>query len=205
MTKTNAASKTAEVNAKATARKGKKVLKEEDFAMPTNAELTKANEADLRALAKQTGAPRINVLMQAKKEADGLAQGVNGQNSPHSAKSVKDARNKTKAAEKAAEEKSTVKGKAKAATSNKADAKAERSERAVTKKAEREAKATPKADDTREITLVDKDFNFGREGTSRNLSWLACKKSETVADYIAAGGAGKYLPRWVSAGAIKLG
>jgi hypothetical protein len=32
-----------------------------------------------------------------------------------------------------------------------------------------------------------------------------CKASKTVAEYVQKGGKAKYLPRWVQAGAIKLG
>lgn len=125
-----------------------------------------------------------------KREKNGLAKGLDARNAPHSHKALGDDR-------------------ARAKTAAKADAAQERGKQAAEKKAarkaERSAKAVPKADDNRKITIVDKNFTFGREGTARNLSWLACKKAKTVAEYAKAGGALKYLPRWVSAGAIKLG
>lgn len=111
-----------------------------------------------------------------------LASGLDGRSAPHSAKSVADAasanRNAAKTAAKPADKKAARKD-AKAATA-------------------------PKADDKRAITIVKKDFAFGREGTARRQSWDLCLKSKTAAAYIAAGGAAKYLPRWVSAGTIKL-
>lgn len=112
-----------------------------------------------------------------------LAAGLDGRSAPHSSKAVADARVKDKPAAKAAT--APAKKQAKAA------AKAE--------------KAAPKADDNRKITLLDKKFTYGKDGTSRRSAWGACAKSKTVADYAAAGGALKYLPRWVAAGAIKLG
>jgi hypothetical protein len=111
-----------------------------------------------------------------------LARGIGGRDAPHSAKAVADG----KAQEKEA-------AKAKPAVAKK-----------EARKAERAAKAAPKADDNRKITVVDKKFTYGREGTARRASWDACTKSKTVADYAAAGGALKYLPRWTAAGAIKL-
>lgn len=133
----------------------------------------------------------------AKKERTGkLAAGLDGRNSPHAAKSVADGRQRSTNKADAA----TQKPAAKPATT-KAPAKAKKEER----KAAREASAAPKADDTRKITIVDKKFTYGKEGSARNASWLACTKAKTVADYAKAGGAVKYLPRWVAAGAIKLG
>lgn len=113
-----------------------------------------------------------------------LANGITGQNSPHSAKSVADQRAKDKPAPKAADKK-------------------------VARKEAAKAKAAPKGDDTRKLTLLRKDFTFGAVGSARNDSWLVCaaviKAKGTVADYIAKGGKAKYLPRWAAAGAIKLG
>jgi hypothetical protein len=118
-----------------------------------------------------------------------LAKGVEGKFTEHSRKAHQDAKAKKSAP-------------AKAAKASKADAKAAR-------KAERAAKAAPKADDSRKLTVVDKKFTFGAEGTARRASWDAAVKTAkakgTAADYIKAGGKAKYLPRWVSAGAIKLG
>lgn len=171
-------------------RKGKKVLTEKDFPFPTDAEMRKEDEADIRKIAATTGAKRIATIEQedraAKRESAGLAKGVNTREHPHSAKALRDGRSAAKAA-------------------NKPDKVAAKAEKAVARKAERAAKAAPKADDNRKITIVDKKFTFGRPESARNLSWIACTKSKTVAEYAANGGALKYLPRWVSAGAIKLG
>lgn len=117
-----------------------------------------------------------------------LARGITGRDAPQSSKAVADRRGTGNP---------TVKASAKPAP------------KAAAKKAERKAakaeKAAPKGDDTRAITIVKKDFAFGREGTARRSCWDKALKAKTVAAYIAAGGAAKYLPRWVSAGAIKLG
>lgn len=119
-----------------------------------------------------------------------LAGGLDGRNAPHSSKAVSDKRGAAKG-------------------TNKADKVQARKATEQVKKAERKAvraeKAAPKADDNRKIAIVDKKFSYGKEGSARNASWLACKGSKTVAEYAAKGGALKYLPRWVSAGAIKLG
>lgn len=187
MTKTNAQAKIAEkVNADIAANRGKKVLTEEDL-VPAGGETVAAMKKRLaRELAAEAKAEGTERAANIGKEAKGLARGLDARNSPHSAKSVQDDRAKAKA-------------------SNKTDKVAEKAKKQVERKAERAAKAAPKADDARKITIVDKKFTFGREGTARNLSWLACTKAKTVADYAKAGGALKYLPRWVSAGAIKLG
>lgn len=131
-------------------------------------------------------------LWEAEKKASPgkLAQGLDGRNAPHSSKAVGD---------RAAAAKGT--NKADKVQARKATEQAKKADR----KANRAAKAAPKADDNRKITIVDKKFTYGKEGTSRNASWIACTKSKTVADYAKAGGALKYLGRWVSAGAIKLG
>jgi len=110
-----------------------------------------------------------------------LANGLDGRSAPHSSKAVADSKAKEAP-------------KAKPAAAKK-----------EAKKAERVAKAAPKADDTRAITILKKDFAFGRDGTARRDSWNKALKAKTAAAYIAAGGAAKYLPRWVAAGAIKLG
>lgn len=115
-----------------------------------------------------------------------LANGLDGRSAPHSAKAVGDAAGKGNPA----------KGPAKSEPKP-ADKKAARKEAKA-------ATAAPKADDKRSITIVKKDFAFGREGTARRASWDICLKAKTAADYIAKGGAAKYLPRWVAAGAIKL-
>jgi hypothetical protein len=131
----------------------------------------------------------------AKAENTGkLAAGLDARSAPHSAASVRDAR--PKAANKAD---AVTQKPAKPAMAKRAqEAKAERKAKAATT-------AAPKADDARKITVVDKKFTYGKEGSSRNASWIACTKAKTVADYAKAGGAVKYLPRWVAAGAIKLG
>lgn len=85
----------------------------------------------------------------------------------------------------------------------------------ATKKAEKEApKKTPatkadkpakaaKAADTRKITVVEKENPYRAE-SKRALSWNALKGAKTVADYVANGGAAKYISRWESEGRIKL-
>lgn len=129
-------------------------------------------------------------LWKAAQKASGgkLASGLDGRSAPHSAKAVADRRGKAAAAP--------------AKASNKTDKAQARKAAAVEKKA---ARATPKADDNRKITVVDKAFGYGKPGSARNASWLACAKAKSVAEYAAKGGALKYLPRWVAAGAIKLG
>lgn len=131
------------------------------------------------------------VFAEAKRTATGkLAQGLDGRSAPHSAKA-------------AADHNSAARG------TNKADKAQSRKATETAKKAERkaaaQAKAAPKADDNRKIAVLDKKFTYGKDGTARRASWDACKASKTVAEYAAKGGALKYLPRWVSAGAIKLG
>lgn len=144
--------------------------------------------ADLRKLANVGGSYKALVaawkVVQANPPVAKLANGVDSRSAPHASKAVADAKAKSTPA--------------KAAPKAKADGK--KAER----KAERAAKAAPKGDDKRAITIVKKDFAFGREGTARRSSWDKAMKAKTVAAYIAAGGAAKYLPRWVSAGAIKL-
>lgn len=119
-----------------------------------------------------------------------LAKGIDSRNAPHSVKAHADNKRAARGAK--------AEAPAKAPKADKATAKAER-------KAARAAKAAPKSDDSRKITIVDKKFTFGGEGTTRRASWDAVKSGSTVADYVKAGGKAKYLPRWVSAGAIKLG
>lgn len=154
----------------------------------TDKQLQAETEADLRKIARETGAKRVAEIEREKaakaKPVGHLAKGLDAQNSPHSVKAIADAKRKTAPAAKAAPK----------AAENKA-----------AKQAARAAKAAPKADDARKIVIVDKKFAYGKEGTSRRASWDVCLKSKTVADYAKAGGALKYLPRWVAAGAIKLG
>lgn len=163
-----------------------KVLRESDFNWPTEAELRRSNEEALRKVARETGAKRIVELEHEARMASlvhgqpAMARGVSNRDAPHSRAALR---------------------KARAAEATTAPAK----ERAVKRKAERASRAAPKADDTRKITVLNKAFTFGAEGTARNMSWLACKSSKTVAEYAAKGGALKYLPRWAAAGAIKLG
>lgn len=136
-------------------------------------------ENELRKISRETGAPRLAEL----------ARGIKGGQAPQSAKALQQARDKVAASTKAD----------KAAES----AKAKATKPAPTRKTD--AVAAPKGDDKRTITIVQKDFVFGRTGSARNDSWLACVKAKTVADYAVKGGKLKYLPRWVAAGAIKLG
>lgn len=115
-----------------------------------------------------------------------LARGLDNWNAPHSVKAIRD--------NKAAAEKDAPK----ATAAKPAAAKNEEH------KVARAAKA-PKGDDARKLAILKKDFAFGRENTSRRQSWDVALKVATVADYIAKGGAAKYLPRWAVAGAVKLG
>ena len=74
------------------------------------------------------------------------------------------------------------------------------------------AKAAPaKAEEAkakvRTITILKKDFTFGREGTVRRASWDALtsiKGTKTDAAYKANGGKTKYLRRWAAAGVIQI-
>lgn len=122
----------------------------------------------------------------AGKQPAQLARGVDSRNAPQSAKAVADQKRSAKPAAAAA-----------------------KAEKKAARKAERAAKAAPKADDARKITIVDRKFTFGGDGTARRQCWDACvataKAKGTVADYIARGGKAKYLPRWAASGAIKLG
>jgi hypothetical protein len=159
-------------------------------------------EAEVRAVAALTGAPRIGHLEAAKakplakeKPVGHLARGLDGHNAPHSTKAMADNRRDAKKVPGMAEAKEHLSGKvAKPAKAPKAD------------------RAAPKADDARNITVVDKQFTFGAEGTERRRSWDACVATakrgagtNTVAAYAAAGGKLKYLGRWAAAGKIKLG
>lgn len=156
---------------------GKKVK----VATVTDAERKQTMEAELRTEAKASGAPRVAAQ---NKPVGHLARGLDSRNAPHSAKAVADNKAKEKPATKAEKAKPAPRADKKAATA---------------------AKAAPKSDDARKITVLDKKFTYGKEGTTRRSSWDACTKAKTVADYAAAGGALKYLPRWAASGAIKLG
>lgn len=119
--------------------------------------------------------------------AAALARGVEGKFTEHSRKAASDSKRSAKETKMTKTTKETKK---------------------TARKAERAAKAAPKADDTRRISILDKKFTFGGEGTARRASWdfatAVAKAKGTAADYIAKGGKAKYLPRWVAAGAIKL-
>lgn len=123
----------------------------------------------------------VRARAEAPKGPGHLAQGLDGRNAPHSVKAHQDHKRGV--------------GK---------PAKADKTAKKQARKVAREAKAAPKADDARRITIVDKKFTFGGDGTARRASWDACKSSKTVAEYLKAGGKAKYLPRWVASGAIKL-
>lgn len=118
----------------------------------------------------------------APKPVGHLAKGLDGRSAPHSAKAVADNH----------------------AAAKKAAAKPAKEAKKAERKAARAEKAAPKADDNRKITIVDKKFTFGGDGTARRASWDACKASKTVAEFIGKGGKAKYLPRWVASGAVKL-
>lgn len=114
---------------------------------------------------------------EAAKQTPKLANGVDARTAPHSAKAVSDAK--------------------KAATP---------AEKKTARKAAKAAKAAPKSDNGAKLKHVDKKFSFGGDGTARRASWDAfvkvAKAGGTVADYVAAGGKAKYLPRWKAAGAV---
>lgn len=168
----------------ADAKRAKIVLTEADL-LPKGGEtqeaMTKRHARELAMLADKEGCPRAATIGRA-----GMARGLGTRDAPHSAKSLHDHRRTEKA-------------------SGKADSRQARLAREADRKAARKANAAPKADDNRKITVLDKNYTFGREGSARNASWVACTKAKTVADYAKAGGALKYLPRWVAAKAIKIG
>jgi len=147
---------------------------------------------ELADIGKETGAKSVAELEAAKAKkhptqaaTPGLARGLKSTDAPHSQKAVKDAKSAASPA------KATTKtDKAQATKAAKVTARAER--------------AAPKAGDTRKITIVDKKFTFGREGSARHDSWTACTTSKTVTEYLAKGGKAKYLPRWVAAKVITL-
>lgn len=56
--------------------------------------------------------------------------------------------------------------------------------------------------DVRKITILKKENPY-REGSNRAKSWDALKGAKTVEDYKNAGGAVKYIGRWISEGRIK--
>jgi hypothetical protein len=97
----------------------------------------------------------------------------------------------------------TAKAPAKAARKAKAPAKAK-----TTAKAPAKTKAAPKALGRQgTVTIKDKAFVYGAEGSERRKSWDALtnlKGTKTLAAYKAAGGKTKYLNRWVAAGAIAI-
>lgn len=170
-----------------------KVLTEADFPFPTEKAMRLEHDQQIKRIAREDRCPRAFTVAygedqmtktQTTTATTKLARGVDAQNSPQSAKAVADNRAKNAAAAKGA-----------------APAKAAK----TAAKAERKAKSEAVNTDSTKITILNKDFTFGREGSGRNLSWIAAKKAKTVGAYIAAGGARKYLARWQSAGAIKLG
>lgn len=148
----------------------------------------------LRELAKVGGSmAAVRQWILEKNAGAKLANGLTGRNAPNCGAALQDAKAKL-AKGKATPQVPALKGMAPLGIKPKAA------------KADKPAKA-PKvtADDTRKLVIVDKKFTFGGEGTSRRAAWNATTKAKTVADYIAAGGARKYLARWEKAGAIKLG
>lgn len=170
------------------------VLTDTSFSFPPDRVYRAELEQDLRALSRATGTKRIATLEQERrdqlKEQDmakhpthypqtKLARGLDSQNSPHSVAAARAKREAAKRDELKARE---AKGKAE-------------------RKAKREAVST----ETTRITILNKAFVFGREGSTRNACWQTCLKSKTVGDYLGNGGAKKYLPRWEAAGAIRLG
>lgn len=172
----------------------RKVLTEKDFSWPTEAELRNGMEQELRRLSRTTGTRRIATIEQERraKEKEAmhpthypqtkLARGLDARNSPHSAAAMRAKRQAAKA--------SVV---------------TERKVREATAKAERKAKREAVSTDSTRITIVNKAFVFGREGSTRNACWQTCLRSKTVGDYLGNGGAKKYLARWEAAGAIRLG
>lgn len=170
---------------------GKKVLRAKRNPRDEAAQM----EKELREESVKSGAPRIGHLDQAKQKPIGhLARGLDGRNAPHSSKAVGDNRAAAKKLPGLEEAKAHLTNAPKPAAAPKTDKAAKRAERAA-----------PKAGDDRKITVLDKAFTFGAEGTERRQSWDKCAKAKTVADYLAAGGKAKYLPRWAGSGVIKLG
>ncbi len=140
----------------------------------------------------QPYAPAVAACEEVKQAASAvLARGLDRKSAPNTV----DAMRMNKAAERKAE---------KAAVESVAPAKAAKIAKVEARKEQRQAKTAPKGDDTRAIKVLDKKFTYGREGSSRRACWSLAAKGGAVADYIKAGGAAKYLPRWVAAGAIKL-
>jgi hypothetical protein len=151
----NAKTKVAEKTART-----RKVLREEDFKFPTEKQLAKEHEQDLRSISKATGAPRARAS---------LAKGVDGRNSPNSAKAVADAAAKERATNKA--DKVAVKGKAKV------EAKA----RATEKKEERKAERQSWKENRAYKVLLKPSEITAREGTWRR-AMLDCVVGNKTTD-----------------------
>lgn len=173
-----------------------RLLKDTDFGFLTDRQYRAELEQELRAMSAANGTKRISVLEQerraeqrAQEEAmtkthsdypqTKLARGLDSQNSPHSV--------------------------AAARAKREAFARDQRKEREVKAKVERKQKREAVSSDATKITILNKAYVFGREGSTRNACWQTCLGSKTVGDYLANGGAKKYLPRWEAAKAIRLG
>lgn len=169
------------------------VLTDTSFSFPPDRLYRAELEQELRRLSRETGTKRIATLEHERREQEKesmaihpsqypqtkLARGLDSQNSPHSVAAARAKREAAKRDELKARE---AKGKAE-------------------RKAKREAVST----ETTKITILNKAYVFGREGSTRNANWQTCLRSKTVGDYLANGGLKKYLPRWEQAGAIRLG
>lgn len=170
------------------------VLTDTSFSFPPDRVYRAELEQDLRRLSRETGTKRIATIEHERREQEKesmaklhpthypqtkLARGLDVHNSPHS---VAAARAKREAAKRD-----------------------ERKAREQASKAERKQKREAVSTDSTKITILNKDFVFGREGSTRNACWQTCLRSKTVGDYLGNGGAKKYLTRWEAAKAIRLG
>ena len=168
------------------------VLTERHFDWPTDAEITRELRTDMARLAQQYGTKSIRQMdaelaqekqMQEEAKITRMARGLSLRDAPHSAAAARAKREAARAATPAAQ----------------------RKERIAKQKAERAERKKVLDLGTAAITILKKDFAFGKEGSGRNRAWQACLKSKTVGEYLKNGGAKKYLTRWEAAGAIKLG
>ena len=145
MTKSNEQTATVERTAK-----GRTVRTDADSKFPTDKQLRAETEADLRRIAKETGAPRARAVTKAATE---LGRGITSRAAPQSAKAMADAKVAAKAAAPASNKTDKAAAKAKA----KVDAKAKVEQR----KAER---ASWSADRPYKVLVKAADCNL-RDGT----------------------------------------
>lgn len=77
----------------------------------------------------------------------------------------------------------------------------------MAKKTSKTAEKTAETVTVTKVTIKDKDFTFGGEGTKRRESWEALigqRGTRTLEKYLERGGKRKYIKRWEKAGAIAL-